>query len=104
MSTNLPLDDPRSLLEPLRRLHVQIRLAVVEACERSAVESLAAVAREEEGDTIYAVDRVSEELLVEFFEREVAHATPLVLVGEGLPDGKVVLPHGTPEEAAVSKN
>ena len=45
--------------------------------------TIAAVAREEEGDTIYAVDRVSEELLVEFFEREVARESPLVLIGEG---------------------
>lgn len=98
---SFPVDDPRSLLGPLRRLHDAIRRAVVEACERSEVESLSAIAREEEGDTIYAVDCISEELLVEFFEREVAHATPLVLVGEGLPDGKVVLPHGTPESDAV---
>lgn len=94
-------DDPRSLLEPLRRLHDEIRRAVVEACERSAVESLAAVAREEEGDTIYAVDSISEELLVEFFDREIARTVPLVVVGEGLPGGQVVLPHGTREDAAV---
>jgi fructose-1,6-bisphosphatase/inositol monophosphatase family enzyme len=94
-------DDPRTLLASVRRLHEQIRAAVVEACERSAVETLAEVAREEEGDTIYAVDRVSEELLVEFFEREVAGSTPLVLIGEGLPEGKVVLPRGALEVDAV---
>jgi fructose-1,6-bisphosphatase/inositol monophosphatase family enzyme len=95
-------DDSRWLLAPLRRLHEQIRAAVVEACERSAVESLAEVEREEEGDTIYAVDRVSEELIVEFFEREVAHTAPLVLVAEGLPHGgQVVLPHGALETDAV---
>jgi fructose-1,6-bisphosphatase/inositol monophosphatase family enzyme len=101
MSTRFPVENPRSLLEPLRRLHEQIRQAVVDACERSAVESLAAIHREEEGDTIYAVDKVSEELLEEFFEREIAHDAPLVLVGEGLPDGKVILPHGRSESDAV---
>ena len=61
-------DDPRTLLGPVRRLHERIRAAVVEACERSAVESLSEVEREdEEGDTIYAIDRVSEELIVELF-------------------------------------
>lgn len=94
-------DDPRTLLEPLRRLHEQIRAAVVEECERSAVESLSEIVREEEGDTIYAVDRVSEELLVEFFEREIAIAAPLVLVAEGLPRGKVVLPRGALEVDAA---
>src|ERR1044072_1546615 len=102
MTLNPSTDDPRWLLEPIRRLHELIRAAVVDACERSAVESLAEVEREEEGDTIYAVDRVSEELIVEFFEHEVAHTAPLVLVAEGLPEGgQVVLPHGALEANAV---
>ena len=49
----------------------------MDSCERSAVEDLAAIAREEEGDTIYAVDRVSEELLIDFFEREIATIAPV---------------------------
>src|SRR5919201_1033470 len=101
MANSFSTDDPLQLLAPVRRLHELIRAAVVEACERSAVESLAQIEREEEGDTIYAVDRVSEELLVEFFEREVAVSTPLVLIGEGLPGGEVVLPHGALEADAV---
>ena len=102
MTLNPSKHDPRALLEPLRRLHELIRAAVVDACERSAVEAMAEVEREEEGDTIYAVDRVSEELIVEFFEREVAHTTPVVLVAEGLPHGgQVVLPHGALEADAV---
>lgn len=105
MTLNLPAaisaNHARTLLEPLRRLHEQIRRAVVEASERSAIESLAEVAREEEGDTIYAIDRVSEELLIDFFEREIAPATPLVLIAEGLPEGKIVLPHDASEVDAV---
>jgi hypothetical protein len=93
-------DDSRFLLEPLRRLHGMIQRAVVEACERSALETLAAIAREEEGDTIYAVDRVSEELLIDFCAREIAPQAPVVLIAEGLPGGKVILPDGTPEESA----
>src|ERR671939_382876 len=100
MSSFAP-DEPQSLLAPLRRLHELIRQEVTRACERSAVEAMAAVAREEWGDTIYAVDRVSEELLVEFFGREIAGSTPLVLIGEGLPGGEVVLPHGALEADAV---
>lgn len=89
-----------SLIEPLRRLHRIVREAVVKSCERSAVEDLAAIAREEEGDTIYEVDRVSEDLLVEFFENEIAAITPVVLVAEGLPSGKVTLPSGMAEQDA----
>ena len=87
-------------VEPLKRLHQEIRQAVVESCERSAVEELSAIAREEEGDTIYAVDRVSEELLIEFFAREVAPTAPVVLIAEGLPSGQVTLPAGTNENDA----
>ena len=56
-----------TLLRLIKQLHETIRDGVVAACERSATTSLAAVAREEEGDTIYAVDRISEDLLVDFF-------------------------------------
>src|SRR5262245_54215592 len=93
-------NDPRMLLEPLRRLHELIRAAVVDACERSELENLAAVAREVEVDTIYAVDCVSEELLLDFFERELGD-TALVLIAEGLPQGQIVLPRGASEDDAV---
>ncbi|MGA9772314.1 MAG: inositol monophosphatase [Blastocatellia bacterium] len=89
------------LLDKLRRLHEEIRDRVVEACERSALESLARVAREAEGDTIYAVDRVSEELIIDFFEREIAPYAAVVLIAEGLEGGQITLPRGTPEDSAV---
>jgi fructose-1,6-bisphosphatase/inositol monophosphatase family enzyme len=90
-----------TLLPSIKKLHETVRDGVVEACERSATETLAAVAREEEGDTIYAVDRVSEELLVDFFEREIAALAPLVLIAEGLPQGKIVLPRSASEGDAA---
>jgi fructose-1,6-bisphosphatase/inositol monophosphatase family enzyme len=94
--------DTRQLLEPLRRIHERVRDAVVAECEKAAVEQLAEVSDDEsEGDTIYAVDRVSEELLVELFEREVASFAPIVLVAEGIERGELVLPRGTPESDAV---
>jgi len=88
------------LIDPLKRLHSIIRDAVVKSFERSAIEEMAAIAREEEGDTIYAVDRVSEELLIDFFEKEIASVVPVVLIAEGLPSGKVTLPSGFNEEEA----
>lgn len=86
-----------SLIEPLRRLHRIIRDGVVKSCEESALEQLSAIDREEEGDTIYSIDRVSEEILVEFFEHEIATIAPVVLIAEGLTDGQVTLPRGTNE-------
>jgi fructose-1,6-bisphosphatase/inositol monophosphatase family enzyme len=94
------MSDPAALLEPIRRLHAGIRDAVVAACEDAALEDMAEISRDEEGDTIYAVDRVSEERIVDFFAREVAPHAPLVLVAEGLPGG-TVLPRGASEADAV---
>jgi fructose-1,6-bisphosphatase/inositol monophosphatase family enzyme len=90
------------MLERIRRLHAQIRTAVVAACERESLETLAEIDHESEGDTIYAIDRFGEDLLIDFFEREIAVYTPILLIAEGLPgNGQVMLPRGLPEEAAV---
>ena len=94
------MNDTSALLARLLRLHATIRDKVVEACERAALEDLAEIERDDEGDTIYAVDRVSEELLVDFVEREIAQAAPVVLIAEGLHGGKVVLPRTAGEADA----
>src|SRR5438093_1406021 len=52
--------DSAELLARLRAIHVAIRDAVVAACEQSATERLAVPLGNEGGDTIYAVDRVSD--------------------------------------------
>lgn len=89
------------LLSPIRELHDEVRRAVVDAAERHSLEELAGVAAEEAGgDTIYAIDRVSEETLVDFFAREVAPRMPMVLIAEGLPGGSLVLPRGVDEAQA----
>jgi fructose-1,6-bisphosphatase/inositol monophosphatase family enzyme len=95
------LPNSEALLEPLKRLHDNIRQTVLDACERMSLESVAAIAREEEGDTIYAVDYLTEDLLIDFFARELAPLAPLVLIAEGLPNGQIVLPRGSSEETAV---
>jgi len=95
------MPDVHTLLAPIRELHERIRHAVVEACERASIDELSRVVADEEGDTIFAVDRVSEEVLVDFFEHEVAPSNPLVLIAEGLSGGVITLPRGTSEEDAV---
>ena len=93
--------DIHTLLAPIRRLHEEIRAAVVAACEEAAIEDLSQISHESEEDTIYAVDRVSEERLIDFFEREVAAETPLLLIAEGVEGGQVMLPRGVDEGEAV---
>jgi fructose-1,6-bisphosphatase/inositol monophosphatase family enzyme len=90
-----------NLLYTILILHNQIRDAVVAACEAASLEALSAIAQEEAGDTIYAIDKVSEALLIDFFNREIAIHTPIVLIGEGLDRGQIVLPAGTAEADAV---
>jgi hypothetical protein len=96
------MNDASSLLGPIRRIHERVRDAVVAECEQAQLEQLAAVSDDEsEGDTIYAIDRVSETLLIELFEQEVASIAPLVLIAEGIENGRLVLPRGATENDAV---
>ena len=94
------MDASRQLLDRLRPLHRQIRDAVIASTERAAVDVLSHVAADGEGDTIYAIDRIAEDVLVSEIERGIAREAPVVLVAEGLPGGRLVLPRGTPEAAA----
>jgi hypothetical protein len=83
------------LLEPIQALHHRIRSDVVRTCEQAEVMMLAGVAREEEGDTVYAIDRVAEHVLIEEVGRTIAtRDAPVLLVAEGLPGGEVVIPVG----------
>ena len=93
--------DPASLLQPILRIQAAIRDAVVAACESAALGSLHLVDRDGLGDTIYAVDRVGEERLIELFDTEVASIAPIVLLAEGLPPEGVVLPRGADEKEAA---
>lgn len=96
------MSDISNLLGPIRRIHERVRDAVVAECERAQLEQLSAVSDDEsEGDTIYAIDRVSEELLVELFEKELASIAPLVLIAEGIENGHLILPRGAAENEAV---
>src|SRR5262245_42363461 len=91
------LREASNFVEPIRAAQAEIRDAVVAACEEAErggrIEELARVAGDDEGDTIYAVDRVGEERLVALFD-ELAREAPIVLVAEGLEGGRLVLPRG----------
>src|SRR5262245_48098758 len=88
--------DPAPLLEPLRELHRRIRDAVLRATEQQSLDDVSGVHREQEGDTIYAIDAVSEDVLLGFFH-ELSRQHSFVLIAEGLPGGGVVFPQGTSE-------
>jgi fructose-1,6-bisphosphatase/inositol monophosphatase family enzyme len=95
------LDGPSvpDLILAIRQLHNRVRDAVVAATERQRLDELADIQRDEEGDTIYAIDVVSEDILLEFFE-ELSRDHSFVLIAEGL-HGPMVFPRGTSESSAT---
>ena len=94
--------DHLALLDQLRRIHAAIRTDVLTACEQSTTDEMAAVVADEAGDTIFAIDRVSEATLLQHFA-ELARTWPCVLVAEGLVDPRgVPLPAGSnPDDAEL---
>jgi fructose-1,6-bisphosphatase/inositol monophosphatase family enzyme len=89
------------LLDRIRAIHAAIRESVLDACAAGSLDDAATPVAFEGGDTIFAIDRVSETVLLEWF-RELAHEWPCVLVAEGLgATGRIVLPEGTDAAQAV---
>lgn len=78
------------LMDLLAELGWNISLELHREVCRTPVDELAAVARESEDDTIYAIDEKIEERIFEFFERSVRPKLPVALVMEGAPDGALV--------------
>lgn len=91
---------PLELWETVLTIHTTIRDAVVRATENQQPAELAEVHRDDEGDTIYAIDKVSEDRLLTLFE-ELARRHSFVLIAEGLPGGSLVLPQGSKEHDAA---
>src|SRR6188768_3797770 len=94
------LRDEPALLGAIKAIHEAMRAEVLAACARASADELSAVTGKQAGDVIYAVDRLSESVLVDRFAG-LAAKWPCLLVAEGLGvDGRRMLPHGTPETAA----
>jgi hypothetical protein len=94
------LRDEPALVAKLREIHDAIRAEVMAACARLSVAEMAAVTGKQAGDVIYAVDRLSEPVLVERFAA-LAEQWPCVLIAEGLGQtGRRVLPDGMAEADA----
>jgi len=92
--------DAERLCARIRVVHDAIRDQVIAACAGASSEQLAAVVGHQGGDTVFAIDRVSEAVLLERFA-DIARDWPCLLIAEGLgDDGRMVLPRGS-DPAAV---
>lgn len=84
-------------------LHREIQETLLKARERQA-RDFANVAAVTSADTIYVIDRLSEEAIFAWFEREWPKTWPVELVMEGLDDGEeATFPRGTPVEKTLFK-
>lgn len=84
---------PDAFRQLLCRLGDVIRDGVVEG-RKNAAASLSGVARESQADTIYEIDRISEEVITEWLAREWPESEPVEIVMEGL-DDPLCFPPGT---------
>ena len=94
-------DESTLLLQRIQELHRLLRDGVLAACAHSGTETLSQVARDEAGDTLFRLDEVCEELLVDFVETRIATIRPCLLIAEGLEDAGLMLPRGTPPADAA---
>ena len=85
------------LLPLLKQLHCRMRQRVLAATASRSIEDLSRVVADEVGDVVFAIDRESENELIDFLGRKIACHGPIVLIAEGLPNGKIVLPEGARE-------
>jgi hypothetical protein len=96
---SMPLSSSE-ILHAIRRMHEQVRAAVMKACESQTFEELCGEATAAAGDTVYASDRIAEEVFLDAICNEIAVHGPVVLIGEGVANGCVVLPEGASEKDA----
>jgi hypothetical protein len=82
----------RDLVASVRRLHEQLRAVLIAAAEKDPTHDLSRVMPDAGGDTVYALDALTEAPLVDFFAREIAPHAPLALIAEGIPGGCLILP------------
>lgn len=90
------------LIEPLLAVGRQIRAKVHRSLLEQSHEERSAVFLESADDTIYQIDRDVEDILLPTFEAIAGDLGGVVLVAEGLSEGKTqeTLPHGLAEEKA----
>lgn len=88
-----------ALLQLVRSVQREVRDGVVRACEEQSIEALTSAQDDAHGDTIFAIDRVSEALLLERIEPAAAALGGITLVAEGVEGGEVVLPRGSTRAA-----
>jgi fructose-1,6-bisphosphatase/inositol monophosphatase family enzyme len=87
-----------AMRELLCALQNHIRDALIQARDTSAAENFAEVAHETLADTIYQIDKISEDAILSWFHNHWPATLPIELVMEGIEDEAVTFPRGTSVE------
>lgn len=100
----LTSDEAQEARKLLCKLGDYIRDAILNARTVSAATTFANVSRQSLADTIYEIDRISEESVAAWFDANWPHHWPVELVMEGLEGGEnATFPRGTPVEETEFK-
>ncbi len=95
------LDEARQLLCALQD---SIRDAIIAARDTAAADTFSDIAEVTEADTIYRIDKISEEAIFAWFKVNWPAQSPVQLVMEGVEEGdKVTFPEGTPVPSTLWK-
>jgi fructose-1,6-bisphosphatase/inositol monophosphatase family enzyme len=98
--TSAQLESARKLLCALQD-HIRDTLVTARAKSGASFAKIAAVTA---ADTIYQVDKITEDAIFHWFERHWPKAWPVQLVMEGVEDGdEVTFPRGTPVAKTICK-
>jgi fructose-1,6-bisphosphatase/inositol monophosphatase family enzyme len=91
------LDHPA--LEAVLTLQRRIRDQVLSAFRGPAADGLSEMVEDGEGDTLYAVDKIGEQALIESLEQSAAALGGVILIAEGIAGGMRALPRGRRDES-----
>ena len=97
MTFDFAMDELQRARRLLCALQIFVRDALLAARTRSsAAARFAEIAAVTKADTIYQIDKVSEEAILHWFEKHWPRSWPVELVMEGIDDAAVTFPRGTP--------
>ena len=98
------MEDRGKIRSALCELQLAVLKAILEERELSSIDQLASVSEETAADTIYAIDRVAEHTIADWFDAHWLTQWPVEVVMEGLEDGEVMtFPKGTAVSDTIFK-
>lgn len=94
------MSNTHPLLEFVKTMQATIRDNIIASYADYDIQALSAIASQNTEDTIYEIDRISDDALVAFCEEHATEKDSFILIAEGISDGEMVFPkHVTLDDA-----